>query len=74
MGRSEAEANARQAVEDTDREIPVGSAVVRRDRPESKHFLIRFPYQAVEDGDVEPGDKLDQYYDPETEELRIPLE
>jgi hypothetical protein len=74
MGRSEAEANARQAVEDNDREIPLGSAVLQRDRPESKHFLIRFPYQAVEDGGVEPGDELDQYYDYEAGELVIPLE
>jgi len=73
MSRSRAEKRAR-STEDNDRGIPLGSAVVRKDRPEKNHYLIRFPNEAVKDGEVKPGDELDQYYDYEAGELRIPLE
>jgi len=74
MSRSRANAEKQARSLEDDRGVPLGSAVIRRDRPEAKHFLIRFPWEAIDREGLEDGDELRQYYDPLTNELRIPLD
>lgn len=71
--RADAEARARR-VDGDDRGMPLGSAVVRRDRPGKDHFLIRFPNEIVDDTELDDGDRLEQFYDREAGELRIPVD
>jgi hypothetical protein len=72
-GRADAEKRARPSGND-DRGIPLGSAVVRRDRPSKDHFLIRFPNEIVADAGISEGARLAQFYDKEAGELRIPVD
>ena len=72
-GRSEAEREARRSINDSGC-IPFGGVSLRRDRDETRHYLVRFPYQLVESEGLEEGARLEQYYDPDSNELRIPLD
>ena len=72
-GRASAERRAR-STERSDRGTPLGTAVVQKDRPETDYYLIRFPHQIVDATGIEEGDSLEQFYDPDSGELRIPVD
>jgi len=72
-GRADAEKRARPRHSD-DPGLHLGAAVLRKDRPEKDHYLIRFPNEIVDDTELDGGDRLEQFYDRESGELRIPVD
>lgn len=49
--------------------FPCGTRKLRKPREDSEHYVVCFPSEVVADLDLEPGERLVQEYDEDTEEL-----
>jgi len=72
-GRSQAERDAREKiVASDDAEVPVGSAQLRQ--RDDNYYVVRVPATLVDDCGLSHGDRLEQTFDPTTDELRTLLD
>lgn len=71
-GRSAAEREARRAAGEGGLRVPMGSATVRQ--RDENYYVVRLPSELVNDSDLSHGDRVEQEYDPESNEVCTRLE